>query len=80
MRAVSDTVEPGLQADQRLLDRAWLRIGAGLAVAGQAMVFSLAVNLSPPEGVTYWVLHAGLILSAAAGLGFLGGGLGSSSI
>ena len=75
-----NAVEPGLQADQRLLDRAWLRIGAGLAVAGQAMVFSLAVNLSPPEGVTYWVLHTGLILSAGAVLVFLGGDLVRSAI
>jgi heavy metal translocating P-type ATPase len=76
----SDIVEPGLQADQRLLDRAWLRIGAGLAVAGQAMVFSLAVNLSPPEGVTYWILHGGLILSAVAVLFFLGGDLVRSAL
>jgi heavy metal translocating P-type ATPase len=76
----ADIAEPGLQADQRLLDRAWLRIGAGLAVAGQTMVFSLAVNLSPPEGVTYWVLHAGLILSAVGVLAFLGGDLVSSGL
>ena len=63
----SDTAEPGLQADQRLLDRAWLRIGAGLLVAGQAMAFSFAVNLTPPEGAVYWVLHGGLMLSAAGG-------------
>jgi heavy metal translocating P-type ATPase len=73
--ASTDILEPGLQADQRLLDRAWLRIGVGLAVAGQTMVFSLAVNLSPPEGPTYWVLQAGLILSAVAVLVFLGGDL-----
>ena len=80
MKSPADIAEPGLQADQRLLDRAWLRIGAGLAVAGQTMVFSLAVNLSPPEGVTYWVLHAGLILSAAGVLAFLGGDLVRSAI
>jgi heavy metal translocating P-type ATPase len=76
----TDIAEPGLQADQRLLDRAWLRIGAGLAVAGQTMVFSLAVNLSPPEGVTYWVLHSGLILSAVAVLVFLGGDMVGSGL
>jgi heavy metal translocating P-type ATPase len=80
VKSPADIAEPGLQADQRLLDRAWLRIGAGLAVAGQTMVFSLAVNLSPPEGVTYWVLHAGLILSAVGVLAFLGGDLVRSAI
>jgi heavy metal translocating P-type ATPase len=76
----ADIAEPGLQADQRLLDRAWLRIGAGLAVAGQTMVFSLAVNLSPPDGATYWVLHAGLILSTVAVLVFIGRDLVRSAI
>ncbi len=45
-----DGAEPGLQADQRLVDRAWLRIGIGLAVAGQAMVFSLGLNITPAGG------------------------------
>jgi len=75
-----DVAEPGLQADQRLLDHAWLRIGVGLAVVGQAMVFSLAVNLTPPAGTAYWILHGGLILSAAGVLAFLGGDLVGSSI
>lgn len=73
MNAVA--VEPGLQADQRLIDRAWLRIGAGLAVAAQAMVFSLAVNVTPADGVGYWVVHGGLMASAAGVLFFLGGDL-----
>ena len=80
MSLSADIPEPGLQADQKLLDRAWLRIGAGLAVAGQAMVFGLAVNLSPPEGSTYWILHGGLILSSVAALVFLGGDLVRSAI
>jgi cation transport ATPase len=73
--AFADLTEPGLQADQRLLDRAWLRIGAGLVVAGQAMAFSLAVNLTPPEGTAYWVLHGGLMISAVGVLVLLGGDL-----
>jgi len=77
---MSDLSEPGLQADQRLLDRAWLRIGVGLAVAGQAMVFSLAVNLTPPEGFPYWILHGGLMISAFAVLVFLGGDLIGSAL
>jgi cation transport ATPase len=76
----SDTAEPGLQADQRLLNHAWLRIGVGLAVVGQAMVFSLAVNLTPPEGPAYWILHGGLMLSAAGVLVFLGGDLVGAAV
>jgi len=78
--AAADPPEPGLQADQRLVDRAWLRIGIGLLVAGQAMAFSLAVNLTPPEGTTYWILHGALILAAAAVLVFLGGDLVGSAV
>jgi len=72
VNASTERAEPGLQADQRLLDRAWLRIGLGLLVVGQAMAFSLAVNLTPPDGAAYWILHGGLILSAVAVLVFLG--------
>ena len=80
MSFASDTAEPGLQADQRLLNHAWLRIGVGLAVVGQAMVFSLAVNLTPPEGPAYWILHGGLMLSAAGVLVFLGGDLVGAAV
>ena len=74
--AESADVEPGLQADQRLLDRGWLKIGAGLAVAAQAMVFSLAVNLSEVDNAwAYAVVHGILILAAVASLFFLGGDL-----
>lgn len=69
-------VEPGLQADQRLLDRGWLKIGAGLAVASQAMVFSLAVNLSEVDNAwAYGVVHGILITAALGSLYFLGGDL-----
>jgi heavy metal translocating P-type ATPase len=64
--------EPGVQADARAVQRGWLRIGIGLAVAAQAMVFSLAVNITPAEGAAYWVVHGGLIASAAGVLVFLG--------
>ena len=76
----SDPAEPGVQADQRRLDLGWLRIGIGLLVVGQAMAFSLAVNLTPPDGAAYWILHGGLILSAVAVLVFLGGDLVGSAI
>ena len=68
--------EPGLQADQRLLDRGWLKIGAGLAVAAQAMVFSLAVNLSEVDNAWAYVVVHGILIAAALGsLVFLGGDL-----
>lgn len=65
-------LEPGLRADGASVARAWLRIGIGLGVAAQAMVFSLAVNLTPAEGAAYWLVHGGLIASAAGVLVFLG--------
>lgn len=43
---------------------AWLRIGAAGLLAAQAMIFSLAVNLSPVEGTARWILHGALALSA----------------
>ncbi len=64
--------EPGLQADQALIDAGWLRIGAGAAIAAQAMVFSLSVNLSEISGWAYAVVHGILIVSAFATLMFLG--------
>ena len=76
----AETTEPGMQADQRLLDRAWLRIGAGLAVAGQSMVFGLAINITPATGAGYWVAHGGLIACALASLFFLGGDLVRSAV
>lgn len=69
---IASKSEPGLQVDQKLLDGAWLRIGIGGAVAAQAMVFSLAVNLTPAQGVAYWLVHGGLGASAFAVLIFLG--------
>ena len=80
MSAIAESSEPGLQADQKLLDRAWLRIGAGLAVAGQSMVLSLAVNMTPATGAGYWVIHGGLIGCAVAVLVFLGGDLVKSAV
>jgi len=73
--AQSPSVEPGLKADQRLVDRGWLRMGAGAAVAAQAMVFSLAINLSEIDGWAYAVVHGILIASALGALVFLGGEL-----
>ncbi len=64
--------EPGVQTDARAWQRGWLRVGIGVAVAAQAMVFSLAVNITPAEGAAYWLVHGGLLASALAVLVFLG--------
>ncbi|MCC5023279.1 MAG: cation-translocating P-type ATPase [Candidatus Synoicihabitans palmerolidicus] len=71
----ADAAEPGLQADEQLVAKGWLRIGVGMAVAGQAMVFGLAVNVTPADGLGYWVVHGLLILATVGSLVFLGGDL-----
>ena len=46
--------------------RTWLRVGVALVIAGQAMVFGLAINITPPAYGTpiYWGLHGALFLSS----------------
>jgi Cu+-exporting ATPase len=62
--------------------RAWLRIAIAGVFAGQGMVFSLALNMTPPPfaSMAYWILHGGLILSALAVMTFLGGPLFTSTL
>jgi cation transport ATPase len=59
------------------LARSWLRIAVAAVFAGQGMVFSLALNMTPPlwGSSAYLVLHGGLIFSALIVLLFLGGPL-----
>ena len=54
--------------------RLWLRIAVACVFAGQGMVFSLALNMTPPPFVssTYLILHGGLIISALVVMGVLG--------
>lgn len=54
-------------SDQLVLNReakTWLRIGMAGLLAAQAMIFSLAVNLSPVTGTARWIIHGALALSA----------------
>ncbi|MBE2180983.1 MAG: cation-translocating P-type ATPase [Chthoniobacterales bacterium] len=44
--------------------RTWLRLGMAGLLAAQAMIFSLAVNLSPVSGNAHTVIHGALALSA----------------
>ena len=62
--------------------RAWLRVAIAGVFAGQGMVFSLALNMTPPPfaSMAYWILHGGLILSALAVMAFLGGPLFASTL
>ncbi|MEN8734115.1 MAG: heavy metal translocating P-type ATPase [Lentimonas sp.] len=62
--------------DQQLA-LSWLRIGIAGVFAGQGMVFSLAMNMTPPPyaSTAYWVLHGGLVFSALVVMLFLGGPL-----
>ena len=55
------------ESEQLVLNReakTWLRIGMAGLLAAQAMIFSLAVNMSPVEGSARWILHGALALSA----------------
>ncbi len=61
----ADGPAPGVELDHGAVLRAWWRIGVAAVVAGQSMVLSLAVNATPPEGASYWVVHGGLIVAAA---------------
>jgi heavy metal translocating P-type ATPase len=63
----SPEIAPGIELDAPAILRAWWRIGVAAAVAGQSMVASLAINLTPPEGTAYWLLH-GLLIAAALGV------------
>ena len=60
------------QATLKREARTWLRLGMAGLLAAQAMIFSLAVNLSPVEGTARLVIHSALALSAL-GVFFLAG-------
>jgi P-type Cu+ transporter len=57
-----------------LRDGTWIRLGIAIILAGQSMVWGLAVNLSgiPTFSTVYWVLHGFLALSALLVMGLLG--------
>ncbi len=57
--------------------RSWLRIAIAGVFAGQGMVFSLAVNMTPPiyGSIGYWIVHSGLAVSSLLVAFFLGGPL-----
>ena len=68
-------IGPGVEAGGPAWFRGWVRVAIALVVAGQTMSFSLATNLSPPEGSAYLWLQVGLATSALVVLVLLGGPL-----
>jgi Cu+-exporting ATPase len=63
-------------SDENTSERSpWFKVGIGAAIAGQAMLLGLAVNLTPPEGLTRWILHLALMASSVVVLAVLGGPL-----
>ncbi len=55
-------------------DLFWIRLGLALVLAGQSMVFGLAINISSPAygSTSYYWLHGALIASALVSIGLLG--------
>lgn len=74
---VCTTDDRSCDALDEQLARSWLRIAIAGVFAGQGMVFSLAMNMTPPPyaSTAYWVLHGGLVFSAVIVMLFLGGPL-----
>lgn len=54
----------GVSAESRARGLQWLRLGLAAVVSAQSMIFGLAINLSPTDPGTRWLLHG--ILAAAA--------------
>ncbi|MDX2081649.1 MAG: cation-translocating P-type ATPase [Terrimicrobiaceae bacterium] len=44
----------------------WMRLAVAGLIAGQSMIFGLAVSISPPTGTARWILHGVLAASAVA--------------
>ncbi len=65
--------ESPAKSRSRSADR--VRVAFAAAVAAQSMIFSLAVNLSPPAGTPRLVIHAALALSALVVFALVGGPL-----
>lgn len=53
----------------------WWRLGLAALIAGQSMVFSLALNLDPVTGEERWMLHGMLAVAAVAVFVLVGGRL-----
>lgn len=79
---VCTTEDQACDALDQQLARSWLRIAIAAVFAGQGMVFSLAMNMTPPPyaSTAYWALHGGLVFSTIIVMLFLGGPLFRSTL
>lgn len=61
-----EQVDLSFQEAGKAFARTWLRVGIALVIAGQAMIFGLAINVTPPTYGTpiYWGLHGALFFSS----------------
>lgn len=61
-----EQVDLSSQEAGKSVARTWLRVGIALVIAGQTMIFGLAINVTPPAYGTpiYWGLHGALFLSS----------------
>ncbi|VTS02485.1 heavy metal translocating P-type ATPase [Tuwongella immobilis] len=57
------------------VDGTTVRLGIGILVSGQSMIFGLGVNLNPPEPIVLSVVHAIIFMATMVVLGLLGGPL-----
>ena len=67
MSACCQSTTSGGESEELVLNReakTWLRFGMAGLLAAQAMIFSLAVNMSPVQGNARWMIHGALALSA----------------
>ena len=64
------TADPTVKKDSLF----WVRLGISLVLAGQGMVFGLAINIASPDygSATYWALHGALLVSALVVIALLG--------
>ena len=73
--ATQSTADNGNSTDlDNRMARQWWRIGIAAVFGGQGMVFSLGVNMTPPDYATpaYWLVHGILAFSAVLVLLILG--------
>lgn len=61
-----------------LLFGPWLRLGISLVIAGQSMVLSLAINLTPARPHEQWFLQTGILLLTLVVVALLGGPLAAT--
>lgn len=71
-----DAPQPGVQEDENVWAKQWLRIAIAIMFGGQGMVLGIGLNRADPrlepDNPIYWVLHGGLFLTAVVAFALLG--------